>query len=85
MIAGSRLWLSNWVGPMAAMLNMIIPGELVAATYDCNFLGHDWGAWVTVTPPTYTTHGLAWRNCQRTSCDMYQIQALPPLGDDAIG
>ena len=40
-------------------------------------LGHDMGAWYTITEATYENDGLNRRDCQRDGCDYYDTGVCP--------
>ena len=41
--------------------------------------GHDWGAWVVITPAELGKDGLQRRECQRDDCDAFEEEIIPAL------
>ena len=55
-------------------------GEILATQEEIPALGHSWGVWSTVTPPTVTSEGQRMRTC--TICLTSEIQTIPRLGTE---
>ena len=54
-------------------------GAILSGCEPIEKLGHDWGEWVTNTPPQIGVAGEATRTCRRTGCDAKETQVIPAL------
>ena len=54
-------------------------GQFFAFDVIVDALGHAWGSWSEVTPPTYSATGLLERECTREDCDGTDEYVMPKL------